>query len=183
MQKPGDLRIANDAVADEERRPDPLRETPPGRDAGERQCRAMANDQSGDVFSDDERATAQRLIDEINEFNLKATGIAEFHEMLIAETDDDGELMAGVYGWCWGGTCWIEALWVREDMRRGGVGSRLLAAAEKEARRQGCAQIALDTHTFQAPSFYERHGFDVVGELTDYPRGHSNLLLRKQLPG
>ena len=75
----------------------------PGRDAGERQCRAMANDQSGDVFSDDERATAQRLIDEIDEFNLKATGIAEFHEMLIAETDDDGELIAGVYGWCWGG--------------------------------------------------------------------------------
>jgi len=144
---------------------------------------AMANDESGDVLGDDERAIAQRLIDEINEFNLKATGIAQFHEMLIVESGDDGELVAGVYGWCWGGTCWIEALWVREDMRRRGVGSRLLAAAEKDARRHGCAQVALDTHTFQAPSFYERHGFEVVGELTDYPTGHSNLLLRKRLPG
>ena len=90
---------------------------------------AMAHDHNRDVFSDDERAVAKRLIDEINEFNLKATGIAEFHEMLIAERDGDGELTGGVYGWCWGGTCWIEALWVREDIRRRGVGSRLLAAA------------------------------------------------------
>jgi len=142
----------------------------------------MANDQSANVFSDDERAIAQRLIDEINEFNLKATGIAEFHETLIAENDDSGELIAGVYGWCWGGTCWIEALWVREDMRRHGVGSRLLAAAETEARRHGCAQLALDTHTFQARSFYERHGFEVVSELKDYPRGHSRLVLSKRLP-
>src|SRR5947209_6861545 len=61
---------------------------------------AMSNDQSGDVLGDDERAIAQRLIDEINEFNLKATGIAQFHEMLIVESDGDGELAAGVYGWC-----------------------------------------------------------------------------------
>jgi len=144
--------------------------------------KAVVNDQNSEVLSDDERAIAQRLIDEINEFNLKATGIAEFHEMLIVENDDDGELIARVYRWSWGGMCWIEALWVREDMRHRGVGTRLLAAAEKEARRHGCAQLGLDTHTFQAASFYERQGFEAVGELPDYPRGHSKLLLRKQLP-
>ena len=143
----------------------------------------MTNDHSSHVLSDDERAIAQRLIDEIGEFNLKATGIAEFHEMLAVETDGDGELRAGLYGWSWGGTCWIEALWVREDTRRRGVGSRLLAAAEKHARRHGCTQLALDTHTFQARSFYERHGFEIVGELPDYPKGHSKLLLRMQLRG
>jgi GNAT superfamily N-acetyltransferase len=143
----------------------------------------MASEQSSHALSDDERAIAQRLIAEVGEFNLQATGLAEFQEMLTVETDGDGELVAGVYGWCWGGTCWIEALWVRGDMRRRGVGSRLLAAAERYARGHGCKQLALDTHTFQAPAFYERHGFEMVGELKGYPKGHSKLLLRKQLPG
>src|SRR6516164_4047742 len=135
----------------------------------------MVDDLTNDGRSEAERSIAQRLRDEIGKFNLDATGIAEFHEMLKVETDDDGELLGGVYGWTWGGTCWIEAVWVRDDMRRRGLGSRLLAAAEAQARRHGCHQLALDTHTFQAPRFYERHGFEVVGALEEYPVGHSKL--------
>ena len=77
----------------------------------------MTEDLSSDVLSEAERATARRLIDEINEFNLEATGIRDFRELLTVETESHGELVAGVYGWSWGGTCWIDALWVREDMR------------------------------------------------------------------
>lgn len=140
----------------------------------------MANDQPGKVLNDAERAVAQRLIDEINEFNHDTIG-DDFHEMLRVETDGNGEVLAGLYGWSWGGTCWIEALWVRQDMRRRRFGSRLLTAAETEARRRGCEQIALETHTFQAPAFYEQHGFEIVGALTNYPKGYSKLFLRKQL--
>lgn len=135
----------------------------------------------GESLTSDERALAQRLIDAVDEFNLETTGIRDFRELLTVETDGDGELVGGVYGWSWGGTCWVEALWVRGADRRRGVGDRLLAAAEAEARRRGCRQIALDTHTFQAPAFYRRHGFAVVGTLDGYPTGHSRLMLRKAL--
>ncbi len=140
----------------------------------------MANDQPGKVLNDAERGVAQRLIDQINEFNHDTIG-DDFHEMLRVETDGNGEVLAGLYGWSWGGTCWIEALWVRQDKRRRRFGSRLLTAAETEARRRGCEQIALETHTFQAPAFYEQHGFEIVGALTNYPKGYSKLFLRKQL--
>jgi GNAT superfamily N-acetyltransferase len=141
----------------------------------------MGGKPASTVLGDAERSIAQRLREEIGGSNLRATGIAEFHELLEVETDDDGELLGGIYGWIWGGTCWIEALWVREDARRRGLGSRLLAAVETEAGRHGCRQLALDTHTFQAPGFYERLGFEVVGALEGYPAGHSKLLLRKPL--
>src|SRR3954463_7397569 len=100
----------------------------------------------------DERAIAHRLIDEINAFNVRVIQIEDFAEFLFSESD--GALSGGVYGWSWGGTCWIEALWVREDVRGGGIGSRLMRAAEDEARARGWAPRPLARPTVQGAGFY-----------------------------
>ncbi|MFD8779298.1 hypothetical protein ACFWAI_42605, partial [Streptomyces sp. NPDC059916] len=40
-------------------------------------------------------------------------------------------------GWTWGGLLGIEMLWIREKSRKDGWGSKILLAAEEEARRRG----------------------------------------------
>ena len=128
-----------------------------------------------------EQRIAQRLEDELDRFNADTTGIVDARELLLTELGEDGDLLGGLHGWSWGATCWIESLWVREDMRGSGLGGRLLDAVQRLARDRGCLQLALETHSFQAPDFYRRHGFEVVGTLRDYPLGHDHLIMRKPL--
>ncbi|WP_157728817.1 GNAT family N-acetyltransferase [Actinopolymorpha singaporensis] len=57
----------------------------------------------------------------------------------------------------------------------------LLQAITEEARTRSCTQIVLHTHTFQAPDFYLRHGFEEAGRADGYPAGHAFLLMRKDI--
>lgn len=79
----------------------------------------------------------------------------------VKVTNEAGELIGGLATWTWGGLCGIELLWVREGNRRDGWGGRILRASEAEAQRRGCDRVAVSSFTFQAPDFYQRHGFVV----------------------
>jgi GNAT superfamily N-acetyltransferase len=121
------------------------------------------------------------LGDRLYEFNVAATGISDGVLLGIFLRDDDGVMTAGLHGHTWGGTCEISRLWVIEKLRHKGVGTGLIAAAETEARRRGCTQMLLSTHSFQAPAFYARLGFEEIGRIEDYPSGHDQIFLRKRL--
>lgn len=122
----------------------------------------------------------QYLEDRLYEFNANASGITggEWLAFLVRERD---RIVAGICGNTWGDTCEVRQFWVEESQRGRRLGTRLLEAAEQEARRRGCTQMVLMTFSFQAPSFYERHGFEVLATVEDHPRGHRNLLMRKRL--
>ena len=77
----------------------------------------------------------------------------------------------------------INYLWITTEYRRQGLGARLLAAAESEARRRDCQMAWLDTFDFQARRFYERCGYTVFGELAGLPNGHRRLFMSKRLDG
>lgn len=121
------------------------------------------------------------LEDRLYEFNSAATGIADGEWLAIFVRDDDGRIVAGICGNTWGGGCEIRQFWVEEARRKQGLGTRLLEAAEQEARRRGCRHMLLATFTFQAPAFYIKCGFEVLAVVDDHPRGYENMLMRKRL--
>ena len=63
----------------------------------------------------------------------------------------------------------IEYLFVKEELRRQGIGSKLLQQAETEAKNRNCRFAFVNTYQFQAPDFYKRHGYKEVFTLQDYP--------------
>ncbi len=126
-------------------------------------------------------ADVQFLDERIYEFNAAVTGVDDGTFLTILVRDDGGTIVAGLHGWTWGDCCEIKLLWVHADRRRQGLGSRLLAAAEGEARRRGARQVLLASHTFQAPPFYHRHGYATLFVIEGYPSPHGQHYLRKAL--
>lgn len=123
------------------------------------------------------------LEQQIIHYNLETTGIRDGKVLACFVRDGEGRILGGITGWTWGGCCQISNLWVHQDQRGRGLGSGLLQAAEREATARGCRQILLDRHSFQAPEFYRKQGYEVVGIVQDYPPGHQKLYLRKSLNG
>lgn len=95
----------------------------------------------------------------LTEYNYSASGVTDQREFTVKVEDDGGQIVAGLSGWTWGTCAGIAMVWVRQDSRRAGWGSRMLQAAEQVALKRGCYQITVSSFTFQAPGFYERYGY------------------------
>ena len=80
---------------------------------------------------------------------------------------EGGAIIGGVTGEAHPAFGWahIHRLWVAEDHRGQGLGTRLMRAIEDEARRLGCRHARVETLTVQAPAFYTGLGYVEYGHL------------------
>lgn len=94
----------------------------------------------------------------------------------------DGETLAGGLNgfihWRW---LYIRHFWIAPGWRGRGLGRRLLARADTEAKARGCVGIYLDTFDPGAALFYECCGYSRRGEIANFPPGHSRVFLAKAL--
>lgn len=121
------------------------------------------------------------LIERIYEFNARTTGYFDAQLLGGRLRGEGGEVVAAFNGYTWGGCCMVAHLWVHESQRGRGFGRTLLQAAEQEAARRGCEQIVLSTHSFQAPAFYERLGYEQQVVIHGQPKGHASIFYAKRL--
>ena len=133
------------------------------------------------AVGDADAGLRERLDEQISAFNAAVTGHHDGRLLSVAVRGDGGDLRAGSTGGRGVGCGYIELLWVRDDQRGCGLGTRVLATAEAEIRRRGCDRVALSTHSFQAPGFYTRFGYRECGRTPGYPHGHDDIHLVKQL--
>ena len=125
----------------------------------------------------------QRLSDELDKVNAAATAdVSPSRELTVRVLDASGDLAAGMSGWTWGVAAGIGMTWVREGARGDRLGSRLLTAFEAEARARGCTHVFVTSFTFQAPGFYERHGYREIFRWEGVPTAdRADVHFRKDL--
>ena len=121
------------------------------------------------------------LNEQLYRHNAAITGCDNGRWLTVLARVEGGRIVAGLHGWTWGATGFVETLWIHEDLRSRGLGARLLAMAEAEAARRGCREMQLSTHSYQAPGFYRHLGYEVIGELPGWPHQTTRIFLRKRL--
>jgi GNAT superfamily N-acetyltransferase len=133
----------------------------------------------------EEREPDQATIDAIRQglgaYNTAMAGPWNYTPLWIIARDDAGTVQAGLRGGSFWNWLAVEWLWVAEQHRHRGLGSRLLQQAEALARQRGCVGAYLDTFSFQAPAFYRRHGYEEFGRIEGLPPSQARIWFRKAL--
>lgn len=129
-----------------------------------------------------EPADVDRVHEGLRRYNEQFTE-SGYKPLFVFLRDGEGRLVGGILGDTYWGWLSVNTFWIDERYRGRGYGERMLAAAEEEARRRGCAHVLLDTFSFQARPFYEKIGYRVYGALEDFPAGseHARYYMTKNL--
>jgi GNAT superfamily N-acetyltransferase len=132
-----------------------------------------------DALDDGARAV---IADGLAGYNDKKAGYRDYRPLAVVASDPDtGEAIGGLFGRTSFGLLFVEQFFMPENFRGNGLGSRVIALAEEEARRRGCTRAALFTLTFQAPGFYLKQGYEIAARLDCAPPGATRMLMTKRL--
>lgn len=112
---------------------------------------------------------ADYICDRLVEYNLRQvekTQKVDFVNINKKVVDENNIIIAGCIAkmYCWN-IVYVDILWVDEQYRKHGLGTKLLNEIEKIAIEEKCNLIHLDTFDFQAKDFYIKQGYEVFGVL------------------
>ena len=128
-----------------------------------------------------DESVRQFIVNGVDHHYIAATGLSDYFPVNFVLRGERGDVLGGLLGQVWGSWLQVAYLWVADAARGAGHGTRLLQAAEAYARSRGAVTATLETHSFQARPFYERHGYEVFAALDGYPPGHIKFFLKKDL--
>ncbi len=135
------------------------------------------------IIRESKEEESELIVEKIVEYNLSKVPIIQESSFIWINrviVDTYGDIIAGINSkmYCWN-CLYIDVLWVKEEYRKEGFGSKILNEIEKVAKDKGCYLIHLDTFDFQAKDFYIKHGYDIFGILDECPQRHKRYFMKK----
>ncbi len=121
------------------------------------------------ITNDGNQSDIDEIHNMLRSYNLSKREKSENIPLGVYYEDETGKKLAGLTGKTFGNWLCINYLFVSENLRNQGIGSKIVMSAENEARNRGCKYVFVDTFSFQAPAFYEKLGYRCVFSLTNYP--------------
>jgi len=127
-------------------------------------------------------SVAALIEDGLSDYNRLKAGHTDSRPLAALVTNPaTNEVVGGLLGRTSLGLFFVDLFYLPDGIRGEGIGSRVMQMAEAEARARGCSTAVLYTIVFQAPGFYERHGYRVLGRIECEPPGHTRVCMTKAI--
>jgi len=133
-----------------------------------------------EVINEEDTIVFEALVAGVREHKYENMGREETKPLSVVARDEDDKLIGGVSGRTIYKQFLVEVAWVDKDTRGTGLGRRLMELAEVEAKKRGCVAAQVDTLSYQAPDFYKKLGFEVVGTVTGISESPDRYFLLKK---
>ncbi|MFZ4844523.1 GNAT family N-acetyltransferase [Enterococcus casseliflavus] len=83
--------------------------------------------------------------------------------------ESEGVVLGRIVGFIHWDYLQIELFYVSDNTQGKGIGTKLLNHVESIAKQQEISYIFLETMSFNAPKFYEKNGYELVGRIDNSP--------------
>lgn len=134
------------------------------------------------ICEPDDLEISNIINDGLKEYNQTKIGPYEIIPFNIYAIDTQEKVIAGIKGEFINQLVRVNLVWVDENNRNKGIGTKLFEALEKYAKEHNYKIIQLFTTDFQAPGFYEKLGFTCMAKVDRvFVGGKIDYLMRKVL--
>ncbi len=136
------------------------------------------------IINDMSLEDSQSMGTQLRNFNIEqSNGLSTKPETSFNLTlkNKSGKVVGGIRSRAFYQSLTIDFLWIDKNFRRMGYGKELMLRVEESAREQGCISANTMTYSFQAPRFYEKLGYKIVGAFVEYPGDIKKFFLEKRL--
>jgi len=132
-----------------------------------------------EVINENDEVLFDALANGVREHINESFSDEKTKPLSIIARDNEGKLIGGVSGRTIFRNFLIGVLWVDKVSRGTGLGRQLMEIAEDEAKKRGCLVAQVDTLDFQAPIFYQKLGFEIVGTVPAFSGSPERYFLLK----